>query len=705
MSHRKSGPGPPTTTWLPRIAVVVLAASAVIGDGARGQDSSPSLAKAAALPALRVVDPSFIDTTANACVDFFQFAVGNWLRTDTIPAAYSGSGVGKDMTDRNELVVRSVLADATARRDSTPAQSTEHKLGTFYATCMDSSRAEANGLTPIQPLLDSIAAVASRRALLREIAALQVKGVNALFNLYPSPAPHDASHYLAWLAQGGLGMPDRDYYTNKGAAADSVRQRYVDHVAAVLALSGESQGAAEQDARRIMGLETELARASLTRVALRTPSATDHPMSVVRLRLLASAVDWPSYFRDVGVSAPVGHVNVAEPQFYRRVSALLQGTPLPAWRAYLRYHVLARAAPWLSTPFVREDFAFRSRFTGARELLPRWKRCLRETDADLGEALGEAYVARAFSPDGKSRARAVIDDVREAFRARLERLTWMSDSTKARAIEKLDRMHEKVGYPDHWRDYTRLEVADGPFVSNVFGAKAFEWDRTINRPGTPVDTTEWDMSVPTVNAYYNPSKNEMVFPAGALVPQTFDAGADDGANYGSLAGSWAGHELTHGFDDEGRHYNAGGNLRDWWTPADAQRFQTQADRVVTQFDGYVQVDSIHVNGRLTLGENIADYGGLLTGYDALETALERRGRPQLIDGFTPEQRYFISFAQSFRGNTRPEALRARAMTDPHSPDRWRVNGPISNSPAFAKAFGCKPADPMVRPKELVPDIW
>jgi len=704
MSRTKSGLRPTTTGWLGRVAVV-LAASVLISGTAKAQDASPSVAQRAPLPALRVVDPGFIDTTANACVDFFQFAVGNWLRTDSIPAAYSTTGVGKDMTDRNELVVRSVLADATARRDSTPPQSTEHKLGTFYATCMDSSRAEADGLAPIQPLLDSIASVASRRALLREIAALQVRGVDALFNFYPNPAPHDAAHYVAWLAQGGLGMPDRDYYTNKRSTADSVRQRYVDHVAALLTLAGESQSAAQQDARRIMTLETELARSSLTRVALRSPSATDHPMSVVRLRLLASAVDWPSYFRDVGVSAPVGHVNVAEPEFYRRVSALLQGTPLPTWRAYLRYHVIARAARWLSTPFVREDFAFRSRFTGAKELLPRWKRCLRETDADLGDALGEAYVARAFSPDGKSRARAVIDGVREAFRARLERLTWMSDSTKARALEKLARMHEKVGFPDHWRDYTRLEVAEGPFVSNVFRAKAFEWDRTINRPGAPVDTTEWDMTVPTVNAYYSPSKNEMVFPAGALVPQTFDVGADDGANYGSLAGSWAGHELTHGFDDEGRHYDAAGNLRDWWTPADAQRFQTQADRVVHQFDGYVQVDSVHVNGRLTLGENIADYGGLLTGYDALERALERRGRPQLIDGFTPEQRYFLSFAQSFRESTRPEALRTRVMTDPHSPARWRVNGPISNSPAFAKAFGCKPGDPMVRPQELVPDIW
>jgi putative endopeptidase len=354
---------------------------------------------------------------------------------------------------------------------------------------------------------------------------------------------------------------------------------------------------------------------------------------------------------------------------------------------------------------VSEDFAYRSRFTGAKELLPRWKRCLRETDGDIGEALGQAYVAKTFPPEAKARAKAVIDGVREAFRARLTRLTWMSDSTRARALDKLAQMHEKVGYPDHWRDYTRLTVEEGAFVANVFRANQFEWQRTVNRPGTLVDTTEWGITVPTVNAYYDPSKNEMVFPAGALEPQTFDANADDAANYGSLAGSWAGHELTHGFDDEGRHFDARGNLRDWWTAADAARFTTQADLMVKQFNGYIQVDTFHVNGRLTLGENIADYGGVLTGFDALQLALANGTRPGLIDGYTPEQRFFISFAQSFRGHDRAERLRTRVTTDPHSPDRWRVNGPLSNDAAFAAAFGCKAGDAMVRPSDTVAHIW
>jgi predicted metalloendopeptidase len=420
---------------------------------------------------------------------------------------------------------------------------------------------------------------------------------------------------------------------------------------------------------------------------------------------MAPTIPWPAYFRAIGLSGPLARLNVAEPAFVARVDSLVAAAPLDQWRAYLRYHALDTAAPWLSTPFVEEDFAFNARFTGAKQLLPRWKRCLRETDGDLGEGLGEAYVAKTFPPAARARARAVIDDIRAAFGERLRQLSWMSDSTRIQALDKLSRMGEKVGYPDHWRDYSRLSVAEGPFVLNVARANAFEWQRRVNRPGAPVDTTEWDITVPTVNAYYEPSRNEMVFPAGALVPQTFDPAADDGANYGSLGGSWAGHELTHGFDDEGRHYDETGNLRDWWTPADSAHFAQAAELVVEQFNGYIQVDTLHVNGRLTLGENIADYGGVLTGYDALELALQRDGRPGLLDGYTPEQRYFLGYAQSWRVHNRDARLRTRVTVDPHAPERWRVNGPLSNVPAFATAFGCKAGDPMVRPPGLVPHIW
>jgi putative endopeptidase len=379
--------------------------------------------------------------------------------------------------------------------------------------------------------------------------------------------------------------------------------------------------------------------------------------------------------------------------------------PLADWRAYMRYHLISAASPWLSKPFVNEDFTYGALYSGAKELLPRWKRCLRSTDSRMGEALGEAYVARTFSPQAKMLARQVIDDIRASFGDRLRALSWMSDSTRKYALLKLSQMNEKVGYPDKWRDYGALEVSEGPFAANLLRSNAFLWKRTVDRPGKPVDKTEWGMTVPTVNAYYDPSLNEMVFPAGALLPQTFDASGDMAANYGSLGGSWAGHELTHGFDDEGRHYDAAGNLRDWWAPSDSVKFSEQAQRMVDQFNSYVQVDTIHVNGKLTLGENIADYGGLLTAYDAMERALNRSGQRELVEGFTPEQRFFIGYAQSWRENTRPERLRSRVLTDPHAPAYWRTNGPLSDMASFAAAFGCKPGDPMVRAASLVPQIW
>ena len=669
----------------------------------------PALAQADAagltLPPLKVVDPAYIDRAANACRDFDEFANGAWLKRDTIKAAYSSSGVARDMSDRNEEAVRAVLDDAMRQAPRLPLASTERKLGTFYRTCMDSTAAEREGVAPMRPALAEIARILTPARLTSAIARLHTGGTDVAFRYSPQADPHDAARYLASFYQGGLGLPDRDYYTNRGPAADSLRTAYVEHIARLLGLAGETRASARADAARVLALETELAKSSLTRVQLRDPAATDHPMSIGQLRGIAPEIDWPAYFRVIGVAHPVERVNVSSPTFFARLSELMVERPLADWRAYLRYHTLAEAAPWLSTPFVREDFDFKTHFTGARALLPRWKRCLRATDALIGEALGEAYVNRTFSPQARARARQVIDDIRSAFGERVRRLDWMSDSTRAHALFKLAQMHEKVGYPDRWRDYTSLEVTRGPFVLNVQRANAFEWGRTANRPGTSMDTTEWDMTVPTVNAYYDPTKNEMVFPAGALQPQTFDDAADDAANYGSLGASWAGHELTHGFDDEGRHYDAHGNLKDWWIPADSLRFTREAQKVVDQFDRYIQVDTFHVNGRLTLGENIADLGGLLTAYDALEGLLQRKGRPGPIDGFTPEQRFFLGYAQSWRIHTRPEAMRNRVTTDPHAPEVWRVNGPLSNMPAFAQAFGCKPGDPMVRPAEVVAHIW
>jgi len=663
-------------------------------------------AAAVPIPArLKVFDPAYIDTSVSACQDFFAFANGAWIKHDTIPAAFSTSGVSKEMTDANELVVRSVLEDAMAARRTKPASSTDAKLGRYYASCMDSARAEREGVSPLKPALAAINVVSTRPQLIREIASLQKNGSNVLFDFSPNADPKDADHYIAWISQAGLGMPDRDYYTKTDPASDSLRQKYMAHVAKTLAFAGEPAQAAAGDARRIMALETELAKASMTRVERRDPNAIYHKTSIADLQQLSGPINWPVYFRAAGMTQPIKFVNVSQPIFLRRAGELVASAPLEDWRAYLRYHVLGSAAPWLSSDFAKEDFAYRSLYSGAKEMLPRWKRCLRVTDGQLGEALGQAYVARTFSPQAKAQATQVIDDIRTSFHDRLLALSWMSDSTRRYALGKLARMNEKVGYPDKWRDYRTLEVEDGAFAPNVFRANAFEWRRTINRPGKAVDKTEWGMTVPTVNAYYNPSVNEMVFPAGALLPQTFDASGDMAANYGSLGGSWAGHELTHGFDDEGRHYDAEGNLRDWWAASDSVRFNEQAKRVVDQFAGYVQVDTLHVNGELTLGENIADYGGLLTAYDALERALARSGQRTTFAGYTPEQRFFIAYAQSWREHTRPEQLKTRVTVDPHAPAVWRTNGPVSNIPAFAKAFNCKPGDPMVRAPSTVPQIW
>ena len=687
-----------------RIAVALVVATACLTTRTIGAQAVAA-SSAVPIPPLKVFDPAYMDTTAHACRDFFAFANGGWLNKDTIPAAFSSSGVSKDMSDRNELVVRSVLDEAMANRHSEPANSTKAKLGTFYASCMDSTLAEKQGVQPIAAQLATINALNSRSVLVAEIGALQRAGVGVVFNFGPAADPKDAAHYIAWVSQGGLGMPDRDYYTKTDPASDSLRNEYVAHISRLFVLTGEPAADAAADAHRVMALETELAKASMTRVAMRDPNATYHKTSIADLERMAPGLEWSSYMHSVGVTVPVKVLNVEQPAFIARASELVSTAPLDQWRAYLRYHLISTASPWLSSAFATEAFTYGSLYSGAKEMLPRWKRCLRVTDRNIGEALGQAYVDRTFPPAAKAAAKQLIDDIRASFHNRLLALTWMSDSTRKYALSKLASMHEKIGYPDKWRDYSALRITDGAFVQNLFAANKFEWNRTANRPGESVDKTEWGMTVPTVNAYYDPSVNEMVFPAGALLPQTFDATGDMASNYGALGGSWAGHELTHGFDDEGRHYDAAGNLRDWWQPADTVRFDQQAQLMVNQFNGYIQVDTTHVNGKLTLGENLADYGGLLTAYDAMERALNRTGKRKIIDGYTPEQRFFIAYAQTWREHTRPQSLLARAATDPHAPAEWRTNGPVSNMTAFAQAFDCKPGDPMVRPRALVPQIW
>ena len=653
------------------------------------------------------ISRAYIDTTCLPCRDFFGYANGAWLNSATIPASYPSTGSARELFDRNQATLRTVLESAAAAAD-TARDPTLRKLGAFYASCMDSVRSNRAGAAPIARELQLIAAIRTTGDLQRQIARLTQLQVYAPFYFSAEVDPKESSRYIGQLYQAGLGLPDREYYRKTDPASDSLRRDYVAHVARTLTLLGTPAATAKQDAERVLKLETALAESSMTLVAQRDPNAVYHKMTVRELQALAPAIEWPAFFGMVGVPAlgsPDATLDVSQPAFLRLVSDRAAYAPLDDWRVYLRWHLANAVGPALGAAFFAEHFRFESRLRGTKEPLPRWKRCSAASDDALGEALGKAYVDRAFPPAAKARVLGIVDNLQAAFAERLRRLAWMSDSTKAQAQDKLSKVLRKIGYPDKWRDYSTLQVNDtAAFASNLLNANAFEVRRQIAKIGTAVSRAEWGMTPPTVNAYYNPTTNEITFPAGILQPPFFDAAADDAVNYGGI-GSVIGHELTHGFDDQGRQFDAAGNLRDWWTAEDAMRFADRARRVVAQFNGYIAVDTLHVNGELTLGENIADLGGLAIAFDAFQRSLAGKPRPPAIDGFTPEQRFFIAAGQTWRNLTRPETARLRALTDPHSPPRWRVNGPMSNVPAFAKAFGCMQGDPMVRPDSVRAEIW
>ena len=661
----------------------------------------------APLAAQHGVTRAYLDTTCAPCTDFFGYANGAWLKTAQIPASYSSTGAGRELHDRNTETLRSVLEAAAAAADTTH-DPTLQKLGAFYGSCMDSVAIERAGGAPFADELRRIDSLRTPRDLQRELARFNRMQIFAPFSFSAEADPKQSSRNIGQLYQAGLGLPDRDYYLKTDPASDSLRRQYVAHVTRTLALLGEPDSTAQRDAQQVMTFETVLAESSMTLVAQRDPNAVYHKMTVRDLQALAPALDWPAFFVAVGVpllGSAGAALDVSQPAFVRLVSARVATMPLDEWRVYLRWQLANALAPSLSSPFFNEDFGFRSVLWGVKEPLPRWKRCAAATDEAMGEALGKAYVAMQFSAAAKGRVLEMVNNLHAALAARILRLDWMSDSTKIQAYAKLDAVLKKIGYPDVWRDYSALEIqAAWPYATNVQRGREFEQRRQLAKVGHPVDRTEWGMSPPTVNAYYNPSLNEIVFPAGILQPPYFDPAADDAVNYGAI-GSVIGHEMTHGFDDQGRQYDAQGNLRDWWTANDARRFTDRAQRGVAQFNGYVAVDTFHINGQLTLGENIADLGGLTIAYYAFEKSLEGKQRPPAIDGFTAEQRFFLGFAQGWRNLTRPEAIRLRTLTDPHSPPRWRVNGSVSNLTEFARAFGCKAGDGMVRPDSVRAQVW
>jgi len=655
--------------------------------------SAPSADKPLkAIPYSPSLDLTDMDRTANPCVDFYQYVCGGWMKNNPIPADEASWSVYAKLANENQQFLWGILEEDAKLSRRTPVQ---QKIGDYYAACMDTDAINARGLSPLKPELDRIAAIQDRK----QLAAFLREGADRrglyFFEAGSLQDPHNAGMVIAGVDAGGLGLPDRDYYTKTDAKSVETRRRYVAYMAHLLVLSGEKQAQADADAAAVMKIETDLANASLTRVEQRNPYNDFHRMKISEIESLAPALEIGAYFTQEHIPAStLSNINVSQPKFLAELQHELATEPLGNLKAYLRVHALNQAAPSLSTPFEDAQFDFYSKYLrGVPQMQARWKRCENQVDWHLGEALGQEFVARNFSPKTKQDVLNMTDQIEAAMQYEIEHLDWMSPATKQQAIAKLHMVRNKIGYPDKWRDYSSMTVERDDYFGNVQRARVFEERRDWNKVGKPVDRNEWDMSPPTVNAYYDPQRNDINFPAGVLQPPLYDPKEDAAPNYGDTGGT-IGHELTHAFDDEGRQFDGNGNLRDWWTPADAKGFDQHISCLRNQFAGYTIVDQIHINSKLTSGEDTADLGGTLIAYEAWKKAtagmhLENR------DGFTPDQRFFIGYAQWACENERPENLRVSAITDPHSPGKYRVNGIVSDLPQFATAFGCKAGQPMV----------
>jgi putative endopeptidase len=650
----------------------------------------------------RGIDLANLDTTVSPCTDFYDYANGGWVKNNPIPASESRWGSFNELAERNNAVLRELLTEAAS--NTTAAKGSASQLiGDFYASGMDSAAANKAGITPIKPELDRVAAIKTADDLVKTVADLKTKGISGYFGMYVSQDDKVSTQYALQAGQGGLSLPDRDYYLKDDERSKTIRTEYIKHLQNMFQLMGDDAAAAQKKAQTVMTIEIRLAKASRARVDLRDPYANYNKMTVQEFTKQNPNLKVSQLLSGMGVQA-AKEIIVGQPDFFKELNTMLKSVPLEQWKTYTQWHVARTAAPYLSDAFVQENFNFYGKvLSGAKEMQPRWKRVLRATDSALGEALGQVYVQKTFSPAAKEKALEMVNNLQEAFKEHVRDLDWMSEETKQRALQKLDAFAVKIGYPDKWESYKGLDISRDSYAANVMRASQFAFRDNVGKIGQPVDREEWFMSPPTVNAYYNPSMNEIVFPAGILQPPFFDPEADDAVNYGGM-GAVIGHELTHGFDDQGAKYDFEGNLKDWWTKADLEQFSTRADAVAGQYDQYTVLDNLHVNGKLTLGENIADIGGLNIAYTALQKALEGNN-PGKIAGFTPEQRFFLAWAQIWRVNMREEAQNQQILTDPHSPGRFRTNGPVSNMPQFYEAFGCDQNDPMVRNDENRIKIW
>jgi putative endopeptidase len=637
-----------------------------------------------------VLDVTSMDKSVDPCADFYTYSCGGWMKQNPIPPDQSSWNTYSKMQDDNLARLRKILEDAGNAGDK--RTEVTKKIGDYYAACMDEKAIEAAGIRPIQPLLDRIASLNSKAGF-ADIVAASFGGHSVLFRFRADQDFKDSSQVIAWVDQGGLGLPDRDYYLKDDAKSGELRKAYLAHLQKMFELVGEKADVASAEAQTVMRVETALAKGSMTRVDRREPKNLDHKMTTAELEKIAPSFPWQMYFAKIGLG-PVASLNVAAPGFFKALSEELDKESLSDWKIYFRWHALRANAQYLSSAFVNEAFNFYGKtLEGTEQLPPRWKRCTNDVDSDLGEALGQAYVEKYFSSEAKQQALKIVKEIEAAMAQDINSLPWMSASTKPRALEKLHAMANKIGYPDKWRDYSKLEIVRGDEMGNVQRSRQFEFNRQLAKIGKPVDHGEWDMTAPTVNAYYNPQMNDINFPAGVLQPPAFDPASDAAPNYGDTGGT-IGHELTHGFDDEGRKFDAQGNLRDWWTLEDGQEFVKRASCISDQYSTYTIIDDIKINGKLTLGEDVADVGGLILAYMAWKD--DTKGQKlDSLEGLTPEQRFFIGYGQSWCSNERDEEKRLRATVDPHSPEKYRTNGVVSNMPEFQEAFHCKAGSPMV----------
>lgn len=650
----------------------------------------------------KLLDPANMDTTVNPGDNFFLYANGAWLKNNPIPSSETRWGSFNELQENNYAALHNLM-DEAAKDKNAKAGSAAQKVGDMYRSGMDSAAIDKAGISPMNNVFGRIDAIQDANGVMNEIAKEHTEGLGQLYGFAVYPDDKNVTKNIAQFYQGGLGMPDRDYYFKTDERTTKIRDAYKEYLVKMLVLMGTDETAAKKDAADIYKLETALANACFTRVEMRDPHRMYNKYSTDGLNKLAPGVEWKTVFAGMKLNGQDSCI-VSTPKFFQEIAKQLKATPLDVWKKYLKFHAANDMAPYLSSNIDNLHFDFYGKtMRGQQEQKARWKRVLNVVDGSVGELLGQMYVDKHFKPEAKERMLALVNNLQSTYADRIKRLDWMSDATKQKALAKLNTFMKKIGYPDKWRNYDALKISGDNYVQNIMNSSAFEYEYMVSKLGKPVDKTEWQMTPPTVNAYYNPAFNEIVFPAGILQYPFFDQDADDAVNYGGI-GTVIGHEMTHGFDDQGAQYDADGNLNNWWSEEDAKKFAQKTGMVVTQFNNYTVLDSVHVNGSLTLGENLADLGGLAIAYEAFKKTKQGQGNEK-IDGFTPDQRFFLSWAQVWRANSRDEETASRIMTDPHSPGEWRVNGPLSNMPEFYKAFNVQASNKMYRADSLRAKVW